>query len=339
MTTTTYSSIVVLLALVALANGHMMMSDPAPWASKFSPGPKGQIDYSYTSPLGKFPCKGYAPQASVKTVKAGSSLPVTIIGGATHDGGHCQFALSYDNQKTWVVLDTIIRDCLRPGTGPFTYNIPIPASAPGGDASIAWAWINAVGNREYYMSCSTITIDGPKDGSITGPELLVANLPGFPLRFPEFGGKGDDKRELFDQRKIITVRGNGSVAPGPGPAPRPTSTATTGPRPTSTSAAPKPTRTVNPPKPTSTSVAPRPTRTVNPPPYTRSTSSAAPKPTTNPGKGQVDDGKACTEGQMRCTTDGKKIGMCNRGKWIDMDVPAGAACKTGGDGQAFIGFA
>ncbi|KAI9189261.1 hypothetical protein H9P43_000692 [Blastocladiella emersonii ATCC 22665] len=323
------ASIVVLLALVALAHGHMMMSDPAPWRSKFSPGPNNDIDFSYTSPLGTFPCKGYAPQASVKTVKAGSSLPVTIQGGAPHGGGHCQFALSYDNQKTWVVLDTIIRDCMRTGAGPFTFNVPIPASVPGGNAAFAFAWINAQGNREYYMNCATVTVQGDAGAALTGPELLVANLPGF-VTIPEFGGNNPDRRELFDQRKIITVRGNGSVAPG-GPAPP---------------AAPKP----KPPTPAPAPAPPAPAPPANPAPQPKPQPPAkpapvpapapapvTPPPTTRPPGGR-DQKEECTDGQFRCTENATKIGQCMFGKWIDTPVAPGTACKLGPNNLAFLGF-
>ncbi|ORZ34625.1 hypothetical protein BCR44DRAFT_1390395, partial [Catenaria anguillulae PL171] len=168
-------------------SAHMMMSQPPPRQSKGNPGPGGQIDFSYTSPLGAFPCKGFPAQAPVLTVAAGSTIPVTLDGGAPHDGGHCQFALSYDGDKTFVVVDTIIRDCMR-RSNPFRTTVTIPASAPSGKATFAWTWINAVGNREYYMSCADIEITGGSgsSGSLTGPELLVAHLPGFTqFSFPE----------------------------------------------------------------------------------------------------------------------------------------------------------
>lgn len=41
------------------------------------------------------------------------------------------------------------------------------------------SWINATGNREYYMSCSCVTIRGSGKGNATmpgGSPLLIANL-------------------------------------------------------------------------------------------------------------------------------------------------------------------
>ncbi|ORZ34534.1 hypothetical protein BCR44DRAFT_1373749, partial [Catenaria anguillulae PL171] len=161
---------------------HMMMSNPAPRQSIQNPGPGGQIDYSYTAPLGTYPCKGYSQQRPVMTVRAGDTIQVTVSGSATHGGGHCQFALSYDGDRNFVVIQTIIRQCLRDGTGPFTFPVTIPPGAPSGLATFSWSWINAIGNREYYQSCSDIVVTGGSGptGTMSGPQMLVAHLPGFP---------------------------------------------------------------------------------------------------------------------------------------------------------------
>ncbi|KNE61448.1 hypothetical protein AMAG_06273 [Allomyces macrogynus ATCC 38327] len=215
-----FMAVAFLLALLApsvVVNGHMMMTNPAPRSSKTNPGPNNFIDYSYTAPLGTFPCKGYAPQASVKTVQAGSSLAVTVSGGATHGGGHCFFSLSYDGQ-TFVTLESIIRTCLAGPAGDFSFSVPIPSSAPAGKATFAWSWINAIGNREYYMNCADITIENPAGGggALAGPKLFVANLPGYP-QIGEFPNAGqDDGRALIAQVPTISVAGSGApAAPAP----------------------------------------------------------------------------------------------------------------------------
>ncbi|KXS11541.1 hypothetical protein M427DRAFT_102285, partial [Gonapodya prolifera JEL478] len=110
------------------------------------------------------------------THQAGSSISVTLgEGGAPHDGGHCQFALLYDNGNMFVVLSTVKRECLR--AEGLSYTVPIPAGAPSGDAIFSWSWINAVGSREYYQDCGDVTIQGADGGSLTGPQLLVVNAP------------------------------------------------------------------------------------------------------------------------------------------------------------------
>lgn len=70
----------------------MQVKSPPPRNSPF--GTSSNPDYSYTSPLNadgsNFPCKGYAKGTSVKTVQAGGTVDVEVVGGAVHNGGHCQ---------------------------------------------------------------------------------------------------------------------------------------------------------------------------------------------------------------------------------------------------------
>ncbi|ORX91668.1 hypothetical protein K493DRAFT_166756, partial [Basidiobolus meristosporus CBS 931.73] len=133
-------------------------------------------DYDMVNPLGTYPCKGYGQGGIVQTVKAGASVQVKIGGIAKHSGGHCQFAISYDQGKTFAVLDTIYGDCLIAST---QYSVNIPSTAGSSkNAVFAWTWINKIGNREYYMNCADLEIQGLADDYIAGPKLLVVNLPG-----------------------------------------------------------------------------------------------------------------------------------------------------------------
>jgi len=129
--------------------------------------------------------------------------------GASHSGGSCQVAFSYDKGETWVVVHTWEGNCPRvenPGTITNVYDVNqdytflIPESFPTGNRVIfAWyvvwfpsvfarvygdrVWINASGNREYYMSCSSVDIIGTGCETQTtppGPPLFIANLD--PLR-------------------------------------------------------------------------------------------------------------------------------------------------------------
>ncbi|ORY05086.1 hypothetical protein K493DRAFT_161077, partial [Basidiobolus meristosporus CBS 931.73] len=158
---------------------HMEMVQPPPRMSQFNPTYKGYPDFDMNSPLDPsrwpFPCRGFSRGGVVQTVKAGATIPVKIGGGAPHNGGHCQFAVSYDD-KTFVVLRDVFDDCL---VGSLTFNVQMPSDAPSGRATLAWTWINKTGNREYYMNCADIEIQGRSGGYITGPKLLVVNLPGY----------------------------------------------------------------------------------------------------------------------------------------------------------------
>ncbi|ORY04996.1 putative endoglucanase precursor, partial [Basidiobolus meristosporus CBS 931.73] len=170
------------------AQAHMEMKKPLARRSKFNPYLTiDQIDYSLSSPLGTsypYPCRGAPKGSSVATYNAGDKIQVELFGEATHNGGHCQFAVSYDEGKTFVVLRTIMKTCMLEG---LSFDVPIPEGAPSSSNVVfAWTWINRSGNREYYMNCADITIVGKKNnGSIVGPKLLVANLPNSPS-IPEF---------------------------------------------------------------------------------------------------------------------------------------------------------
>ncbi|KAI0244410.1 hypothetical protein L0F63_002890 [Massospora cicadina] len=155
------------------------MSNPAPRRSKFNPSySEGNIDYDMTSPLDqverKYPCIGYPPGPPTGTYKAGGTIPAKIVGDAPHNGGHCQFSLSYDGNN-FVALDTILGDCPNGRD----YSVKLPPNAPKGNAVFAWTWINRSGNREFYMNCADIKIDGPSTGAVTGHEMLVGNLKDF----------------------------------------------------------------------------------------------------------------------------------------------------------------
>jgi hypothetical protein len=122
----------------------------APRLSTFSPFylAAGNVDYSMTAPLfadgSNFPCKAYPAGVITGTLTAGTTLTVSIVGTANHNGGHCQFAVSYDNGQTWVVLLTVIHNCLGGASmnDPFLFNVPIPVGVPGCQSCVfAWSWV------------------------------------------------------------------------------------------------------------------------------------------------------------------------------------------------------
>ncbi|KAE9380567.1 lytic polysaccharide monooxygenase, partial [Stipitochalara longipes BDJ] len=181
-----------ILAFVALSRAHMEMSFPPPLRSKYNPLylslESGKVDYSMTSPLSgaaQFPCKGYQSDmgtpaaASVITWNQGAAVNFTISGSASHSGGSCQAALSYDSGKSFKVIHSFIGGCpLTPN-----WDLTIPSDAPKGAALFAWSWYNEVGNREIYMNCASITIgagSSKKRASSVAfssrPDLFVANL-------------------------------------------------------------------------------------------------------------------------------------------------------------------
>jgi len=194
----------------------MEMQYPAPRQSKFGPS-GGTIDYSSSAPEGSgrvHPCSGKPAGPVTATFAAGSSLNVKIVGSAPHGGGHCQFSMSYDKGTTFVVIQDALGTCPLEGS----YSVKIPAGAPSGQAIFAWSWINAVGNREYYMNCADVQVTGGGNG-FSGPKMLVANLPGFPT-IPEFKANANAAADLFSARPVAKVGGGGTAAPSSGSTPQ-----------------------------------------------------------------------------------------------------------------------
>lgn len=155
--------------LASTVSAHMQLNKPYPIRSPLNKDGKGEKDYSYTNPLSTsgsdYPCKGYAKDdfEAVDTWAPGSSQEMSLEGSAVHDGGSCQLALTYDQGKTFKVIESIEGDC------PIAkkYQFDVPSDAPTGDALFAWTWFNKVGNREMYMNCAMITIGGSSNRNAT----------------------------------------------------------------------------------------------------------------------------------------------------------------------------
>jgi hypothetical protein len=244
-------------ALLGLVKAHMELKYPAPRLSQYAGiWDYTQIDYDMNAPLnmkGNQLCQGKPAMQATATFNAGQSFTAEIVGAAPHGGGHCQFALSYDNGANWVVIADALRTCPLAGNYPVT----IPATAPASDKVVfAWTWINAVGNREYYMNCADIIIRNPagSGGSITGKKLLIANQPGYPT-VPEFMGNLETGMDLINARPTITVRASGSTSSTPTPS-APTPSAPTPSTPAPSTRAPSPATQAPTPRPATTAPTP-----------------------------------------------------------------------------------
>ncbi|KAK9661688.1 hypothetical protein K7432_018182, partial [Basidiobolus ranarum] len=208
------TSLVILLGVSSTVMAHMSMTQPAPRKSKYNSFYKGDsVDYNMDAPLNDgyaYPCRGYGAGPSVATYTAGGSVQVNLDGGAPHNGGHCQFSLSVDGGKTFVVMKTVMGDCMIASR---TYSVPIPKNVPNGKAIFGWTWVNKTGNREYYMNCADVTIQGGSGQCISGPKNLIANIAGYPT-IPEFTAGGYDGTDLFNKRPFITSCSNGNTSGG-----------------------------------------------------------------------------------------------------------------------------
>lgn len=140
------------LLFSTVALGHMEMSDPPPFRSKFNKlvlaAAPGSVDYSMTAPIASGNaaplCKGYQADlgspagASVATWAQGSTQSYTVAGSAVHGGGSCQVSLSYDGGKTFTAIHSFIGSCpLNDGE---KFSFTVPSDAPTGAAVFGWTW-------------------------------------------------------------------------------------------------------------------------------------------------------------------------------------------------------
>lgn len=225
--TTMASRLSILLGSALLTLGHMEMNRPFPLRSKYDPlNTDGSIDYDLVAPLRDdgvdYPCKNYNvqdPWRPVETYLAGSSYRMSIVGGASHHGGSCQLSMSYNGGITFQVIKSIIGGCPSPTSD---YEFTIPSFAPSGRALFAWTWFNLVGNREMYMNCAQVEIEGAgsSDADLMNwiaalPDIFLANIG------PRGQCTTEENRALvFPNRGIDVVYGSGvteDTPPYPGP--------------------------------------------------------------------------------------------------------------------------
>ncbi|APA06639.1 hypothetical protein SS1G_04786 [Sclerotinia sclerotiorum 1980 UF-70] len=165
-------------------NAHLSLTYPPPFRSALNPNAvQSQIDYSITSPLSSsgsnFPCKyndmGTPGGKPVATWAAGATANWTVGTGAVHGGGSCQVALSYDSGKTFRVIHSYIGSC--PAAVGASADFTVPADAPAGEAMLAWTWQNQIGNREFYMSCASVTIESSASKVRAAPAVAFSSRP------------------------------------------------------------------------------------------------------------------------------------------------------------------
>ncbi|KAF9584272.1 hypothetical protein BGW38_006998 [Lunasporangiospora selenospora] len=193
----TLVTIVVACLSVVAVQAHSSIEYPCPRYANFKGCP--------APPKGK---QSSTPATKRFKVKAGQTISTKYNIGASHGGGHCQWALSYDNGKNWVVIHTVMRNCLKGAQFGANVKIPvkIPSSAPGGKAILQWYWNNAIGNRELYSNCIDIDVQGKNGGKLSGVQPLIANYGRKSYHIPEFpGAKDKDGSDAFKKRRKITI--------------------------------------------------------------------------------------------------------------------------------------
>ncbi|KAI8318876.1 hypothetical protein GQ54DRAFT_320858 [Martensiomyces pterosporus] len=317
-----------ILALVAASAAHMTFVKPCARYSpdSFCPKPPAgeQVDYDMTTSIGSEGqavspiCKHTKPyDKPVATWSSGTATTITFSDGNGHEGGHCEFSISYDGGTTFVVLSQQLKYCFYNGPANtdtpsvLNYNVPLPANLPGSPRAVfAWTWVNASGNREFYMNCADVAIVGPA-GSFTGKQMTILNYPGYPV-IPEFLGNYNTGIQYYTNGTQVTVSGPG-YSGGSG----------------STSSAPVTTTTTTTAKSTSTT-------TTSAPPVSSTTTSAPASSSTSSGgggSGPVAGGSCPTDGVYQCAdTTGKNANyfLCLYGKWSPQSCGSGTACFQSG---------
>ncbi|KAJ1855829.1 hypothetical protein LPJ73_002274 [Coemansia sp. RSA 2703] len=217
------------LVLAGMASAHMALKIPCPRYDAHGINcpeiPDGESwDWDQIEPIGRSDkiinplCKHTAPfETPSAEWKSGETVNVVFHGIAAHSGGHSEFSISYDNGKTFAVLQQNLKYMFFGSPTQLTntprktqYTITLPENLPGSDNAVfAWTWVNASGNREFYMNCVDVKIIG-KAGKFTGRKMVVANYgPDYP-EIPEFRGDYSTGIELYTNSHNITVTGHGN---------------------------------------------------------------------------------------------------------------------------------
>ncbi|KAF7626484.1 hypothetical protein F9C07_12451 [Aspergillus flavus] len=206
------------IATASTALAHMEMIRPFPLKSQFDPNNDwSNIDYDNTSPLepsgSNFPCRGHHKTTNWRTVAnytAGQADYMKLAPGNNHHGGSCQISLSYDNGETFRVIESYMGGCPLK----LEWDFEIPSFAPSGKALFAWSWFNIEGNREMYMNCAQVEIEGGSDSAQFDqlPEIFTANVGN--------GCRTVEGKETVFAHPGDSVEYAGKVSPGDAPFPK-----------------------------------------------------------------------------------------------------------------------
>ncbi|KAJ2551887.1 hypothetical protein EV175_003523, partial [Coemansia sp. RSA 1933] len=249
-------------------------------------------------------------------------------GGATHLGGDCEFSISYDGGATFVVLHQELRYCFytaSPDSGGVdsvrSYTFDLPSTLPGTDHAVfAWSWVNASGNREFYMNCGDVAVVGSA-GSYSGKEMTIANYgAGYPV-IAEFLGDYDTGIEYYTTNTTqITVTGSGYTGSGS------SGSGSSGSGSSSSAAADYTTTDA---AQASTTDAETPTSSA---PAASATSSGSAESSAASGGSSLGECTSAINGQYACANAGTSavFSVCDNGTWSQSSCDSGTVCKQDG---------
>lgn len=217
-----FNTITVASGLVAVANAHMDLAFPSVFTAPAVTN--GPISYS------NFPCQSTAATygGPTNTMSLGSDQPLKFLGQSVHGGGSCQISITYDENpdrdSTWKVIKSFEGGCPARNTAgnlgadtsatapdPFTYNFTVPDNIPSGRGTLAWTWLNKVGNREFYMQCAGIELagtSGDQSNYDALPDMFVANLGSSDTCVVETGDF------IYPDPGSVVEYGNGAIPSG-----------------------------------------------------------------------------------------------------------------------------
>lgn len=176
--------------LPALVSAHIKMISPPTVFKEVA------TDLNPLDPSGaNYPCfVTTGSTGDLPVYQPGSQQQIELAGTAVHGGGSCQVSITYDNPPTkdsvFKVLASYEGGCpggedtttnRAPGSSPDLPPLPytIPSDIPSGEAVVAWSWFNKIGNREMYMRCAPVKIDGSNSDTSAFnalPDMFKANI-------------------------------------------------------------------------------------------------------------------------------------------------------------------
>ena len=160
-----------------------------------------------------------------------------------HGGGSCQISLTKDTPATkssdWMVIHSIEGGCpaknvagneAEGSSGGSNYTYTIPEGISPGSYTLAWTWFNKIGNREMYMNCASIKVNGGSqkraatlNETLGIHELFGRAAPSFPAMFkaniPTTDCETVDSQDVQfpDPGASVEKFGSGTLTPPTGP--------------------------------------------------------------------------------------------------------------------------
>jgi len=213
-----------------------------------------------------------------------------------------------------------------------TYPVTFPKNIPNGKAVFYWAWINRLGNREYYANCADIIITGSTGSDYKGPQLLVADIYNWIV--PENTGTEQVGIPLMNLRPIIGLDGPPPPTNPIGPLPANLGSAGTDTPAQSPVVVPTPSPTPSPPvTPVGTQQSTPTTDPSTPPPTVPSTDPSTP-PTVPSGGGSTSD-PGCVQGSIICQSL-TEFATCVWGTLVSQPMAPGTNCQQNGNSISIV---